>query len=73
MTAYCHTDAAEQASWYGDDIAVKRDAFEVLDRSAVAAIAFLVRRVGSHGSGYSGRYSGGSSTAATSPGRSPTR
>ncbi len=50
MNAYCHADAAEQASWFGDDIAFKGEGFEVLDMSTPQAIAFLVRRVASHGS-----------------------
>ena len=29
--AYCHADAAEQASWFGDDIAFKATGFEILD------------------------------------------
>jgi len=51
VNAYCHADAAEQAFWYGDDIAFKRDAFEILDGSTIAAVASLARRLGSHGSG----------------------
>lgn len=31
---YCHADAAEQASWFGDDITLKGDAFDLLDMSA---------------------------------------
>ena len=49
MNAYCHADAAEQASWFGDDIAFKGEGFEVLDMSTAQAIAFFVRRVGSFG------------------------
>ena len=49
MNAYCHADAAEQASWFGDDIAFKGEGFEVLDMSTAQAIAFFVRRVGSLG------------------------
>ena len=30
VNAYCHADAAEQASWFGDDIAFKADGFEML-------------------------------------------
>ncbi len=29
INAYCHADAAEQASWFGDDIAFKSDGFEI--------------------------------------------
>jgi HD-GYP domain-containing protein (c-di-GMP phosphodiesterase class II) len=49
VNSYCHADAAEQASWFGDDIAFKGEGFEVLDMSTRQAISFLVRRVGSHG------------------------
>lgn len=30
--AYCHADAAEQASWFGDDISFKGDGFATLGR-----------------------------------------
>ena len=34
----CHTDAYEQAKWFGDDIAIKAEAFHVADpRAAVLA------------------------------------
>ncbi|MGZ4489327.1 MAG: HD domain-containing phosphohydrolase [Nocardioidaceae bacterium] len=49
--AYCHADAAEQASWFGDDISFKADAFDLLGMDTAQVIAFLLRRVGSHGSG----------------------
>ena len=49
MNAYCHADAAEQARWFGDDISLKGDGIEVLDMSTVRMIAFMLRRVGSHG------------------------
>jgi HD-GYP domain-containing protein (c-di-GMP phosphodiesterase class II) len=51
MNAYCHADAAEQAKWFGDDISFKGDGFETLDMSTARMVSFLVRRVGSHGSG----------------------
>src|SRR5216683_3092155 len=51
MNAYCHADAAEQASWFGDDIAFKSDGFEVLGMNTAQVVAFLVRRVVGHGSG----------------------
>lgn len=51
FNAYCHADAAEQASWFGDDIAFKSDGFDLLGMSTPQVIAFLVRRVGGHGSG----------------------
>ena len=30
FNAYCHADAAEQASWFGDDISFKADGFDML-------------------------------------------
>src|SRR5689334_11580827 len=30
FNAFCHADAAEQASWFGDDIRFKSDTFEML-------------------------------------------
>jgi HD-GYP domain-containing protein (c-di-GMP phosphodiesterase class II) len=51
MNVYCHADASEQAKWFGDDIGAKADLFETLELSTVRTIAFLLRRVGSHGSG----------------------
>jgi len=50
MNVYCHADAAEQAKWFGDDIGFKGDGFEMLDMNTAQMIAFVVRRVGSHGS-----------------------
>ena len=50
MNVYCHADAAEQARWFGDDITFKGDAFELLDMNTAQSVAFIVRRVGSHGS-----------------------
>jgi len=49
MNAYCHADAAEQARLVGDDIAFKRDGFEVLGMNTAQAIAFFLGRLGSHG------------------------
>jgi HD-GYP domain-containing protein (c-di-GMP phosphodiesterase class II) len=51
MNVYCHADAAEQARWFGDDISFKGDGFELLDGSTARMVSFLLRRVGSHGSG----------------------
>ena len=51
MNVYCHADAAEQAQWFGDDISLKGDGFEMLEMSTARMISFIVRRVGSHGSG----------------------
>ena len=50
ISAYCHADAAEQARWFGDDIAFKADAFDLLGKNPAQASAFLARRVSSHGS-----------------------
>jgi HD-GYP domain-containing protein (c-di-GMP phosphodiesterase class II)/DNA-binding CsgD family transcriptional regulator len=52
INAYCHADAAEQASWFGDDIAFKSDGFELLGMNTAQVVSFLVRRVGGHGSGF---------------------
>ena len=51
MNVYCHADAAEQAQWFGDDISLKGDGVEMLDMSTAQMISFILRRVGSHGSG----------------------
>jgi len=51
MNVYCHADAAEQARWFGDEISFKGDSFALLDMNTAGIIAFLVRRLGSHGSG----------------------
>jgi HD-GYP domain-containing protein (c-di-GMP phosphodiesterase class II) len=53
MNSYCHADAAEQSRWIGDEIRFKGDGFEILDMNTAQMIAFLLRRVGSHGSGMS--------------------
>jgi HD-GYP domain-containing protein (c-di-GMP phosphodiesterase class II) len=45
----CHTDAYEQAKWFGDDIAMKREAMFTTDSTADLA-RFLIRRLGSGGS-----------------------
>jgi HD-GYP domain-containing protein (c-di-GMP phosphodiesterase class II) len=50
MNVYCHADAAEQAQWFGDDISMKGDGFDTLDMSTARMVAFVLRRVGSHGS-----------------------
>ena len=51
MNTWCHADAAEQATWFGDDISFKGDGYETLGMSTAQMVAFLVRRVSSHGSG----------------------
>lgn len=45
----CHTDAYEQAKWFGDDIALKRSKYEYEPRSLGDA-ASMLRRIGSGGS-----------------------
>jgi hypothetical protein len=42
----CHTDAHEQAKWFGDDIALKSDKYAYALRGARGALAGL-RRLGS--------------------------
>src|SRR5262245_22277417 len=49
MNVYCHADAAEQAAWFGDDIAFKRDGVAVYDMNTAQTVAFLLRRTASHG------------------------
>jgi HD domain len=51
MNVYCHADAAEQAQWFGDDISLKGDGFEMLEMSTARTVSFILRRVSSHGSG----------------------
>jgi hypothetical protein len=41
----CHTDAYEQAKWFGDDIALKSTKFEFEPRS-VGEAAAMVRMIG---------------------------
>jgi DNA-binding NarL/FixJ family response regulator len=45
------SDAAEQAQWFGDDIGMKGDGFELLDMSTARMVTLMWRRAGSHGSG----------------------
>jgi HD-GYP domain-containing protein (c-di-GMP phosphodiesterase class II) len=42
----CHTDAYEQAKWFGDDIAMKRDGFQYDQGRPVQMVAWAVRSVG---------------------------
>lgn len=42
----CHIDAYEQAKWFGDDQAFKRDAAYVDDGDLLASAAFLLRHLG---------------------------
>jgi hypothetical protein len=53
MNVYCHADATEQARWFGDDIGMKADTFEMLDMSTARKISVVLRRLGAHGSGAS--------------------
>ena len=41
----CHAGSREYASWFGDDIAVRRDSYDV-DWSGLPYLRFLVRNVG---------------------------
>src|ERR1700757_2782196 len=56
----CHTDAYEQAKWFGDDLSLKRDAHYGYDfgRSRQAA-AFMLRNVGGVGRPVGERARGG--------------
>jgi hypothetical protein len=49
MNACCHADAAEQATWFGDDISFKGDGYATLDMNTAQMVSFLLRRVASHG------------------------
>ncbi len=51
INAYCHADASEQARWFGDDIAFKAAVYDILGLNTAQVVAFIVRRVVSHGSG----------------------
>jgi HD-GYP domain-containing protein (c-di-GMP phosphodiesterase class II) len=51
MNSYCHADAAEQARWFGDEIAFKADAVDILEMDTAQTIAFILRRVAGHGRG----------------------
>ena len=50
MNAYCHADASEQAQWFADDISFKGDSYELLAMSTAQTAAFILHRLGSHGS-----------------------
>ena len=50
MNAHCHADAAEQATWFDDDIGFKSEGVETLGWNTAQIIAFFVRRLGFHGS-----------------------
>src|SRR4051812_24174770 len=51
MNVYCHADAAEQARWFGDDISFKSESFQMWEMNTAQAVAYLLRRVGSSGTG----------------------
>ena len=42
----CHTDAYEQAKWFGDDIAAKRDSFRFDQGRPTQAVTYALRNVG---------------------------
>ena len=46
MNTHCHADAAEQATWFGDDIGFKGEGVETLGMNTAQSIAFFVRRLG---------------------------
>jgi HD-GYP domain-containing protein (c-di-GMP phosphodiesterase class II) len=49
-SVYCHADAHEQAKWFGDDIALKADTYEV-DMESLRAMLLTMRRLGAGESG----------------------
>jgi HD-GYP domain-containing protein (c-di-GMP phosphodiesterase class II) len=52
----CHTDAYEQAKWFGDDISTRSDAHYAFDMGkAGPALAFLARHVGGQSQPLAGR------------------
>jgi len=50
MNTHCHADAAEQATWFDDDIGFKSEGVETLGWNTARILAFFVRRLASHGS-----------------------
>ena len=52
ISSYCHADAAEQASWFGDDIALKADGFELMGMNTAQMVAFVLRKASEHGTGW---------------------
>jgi hypothetical protein len=65
---YCHADAAEQAEWFGDDIAFKAESFHALDMSTVQAVAALLRLTAGSGSGRDRVRCGRPTSSGTVPG-----
>jgi HD-GYP domain-containing protein (c-di-GMP phosphodiesterase class II) len=49
-SVYCHADAYEQAQWFGDDIAMKADAYEA-DLESLQYLVLMLRRLGSADAG----------------------
>ena len=49
QNSYCHADATEQAQWFGDDIGMKGDVFDVYGQNTAATVALILRRLTSHG------------------------
>src|ERR1041384_7914571 len=45
LNVYCHADAAEQAAWFGDDIAFKPDGMATYNMNTAPTAAFLLRGV----------------------------
>ena len=52
LNAYCHSDATEQAQWFGDDIAFKSDGIDILGMNTFQMLGMLVRKVTSHGTAF---------------------
>jgi len=50
VNSYCHADASEQARWYGDDISLKGDGFEMAMMSTPQVAAMMLRKLTAHGS-----------------------
>ena len=50
INAHCHADAAEQATWFADDIDFKANGVETLGMNTAQIVAFFVRHLASHGS-----------------------
>lgn len=50
MNTHCHADAAEQATWFADDIGFKAAGVETLGMNTAQIIAFFVRHLAAHGS-----------------------
>jgi HD-GYP domain-containing protein (c-di-GMP phosphodiesterase class II) len=53
VNSYCHADASEQARWFGDDLTLKGDGFEMAMMSTPQVAAAMLRKLTSHGSAIS--------------------